>query len=138
MQFNTDHVCYVITRFRALDEEALMEEPDAPEEPRFDLDHEEAFDELELHSGEDPLREELVAFIDGLPEEARQALVALTWIGRGDFDKEQWREARKAAAERDNSQTADYLLGMPRLADYLEDALAGFGQSCGDFDDSRM
>lgn len=138
MQFNLDHVCFVITRFRALEEEDLLVPSDGPEEPRFDLDHEEAFDELESHAEENPLREELVAFIDGLPEEARMALVALTWIGRGDFDKGQAHEALDAAAERDNTHTADYLLGMPRLADYLEDAIAGFGQSCGDFDDSRM
>jgi hypothetical protein len=33
-----------------------------------------------------------------------------------------------------NKRTAAYLLGMPLLADQLEEALSQFGQSCDDFE----
>jgi hypothetical protein len=35
-------------------------------------------------------------------------------------------------------QTASYLLGMPLLADYLEEGLSLFGQSCEDFEINRL
>jgi len=34
-----------------------------------------------------------------------------------------------------NGRTADYLLGIPLLADYLEEALAQFGLSCASVQD---
>jgi hypothetical protein len=62
------------------------------------------------------------------------------WIGRGDFDAEDWRSAVAAATERQDAVTAGreaptyrYLLRMPLLPDYLEDALSAFGRSCEDF-----
>src|ERR1035441_3350023 len=56
-------------------------------------------------------------------------LVALTWLGRGDGDIENWDELRAEAARAHNKRTAAYLLGMPMLADHLEEALSKFGHS---------
>jgi Protein of unknown function (DUF3775) len=57
-------------------------------------------------------------------------LVALTWLGRGDGDIENWDELRAEAARAHNKGTAAYyLLGMPMLADHLEEALSKFGHS---------
>jgi hypothetical protein len=50
-------------------------------------------------------------------------LVALAWIGRGDFAPEEWRDAVRAANEAHNSRTAEYLFGMPQLPDYLQAGL---------------
>jgi Protein of unknown function (DUF3775) len=41
---------------------------------------------------------------------------------------------RAEAARAHNKRTASYLLGMPLLADHLEEALAQFGRSCDDFE----
>jgi hypothetical protein len=37
-----------------------------------------------------------------------------------------------------NNRTASYLLGTPLLANYLEDALSQFGESCEDLDADRL
>ena len=78
-------------------------------------------------------------FIQGLTEEEQIELVALTWVGRGDFGKQEWEEAlEEAAADRHNDRTAQYLLGIPMLADYLEEGLDAFGLSCAGFDEARL
>jgi hypothetical protein len=74
-----------------------------------------------------------VQFIDALDFDEHCALVALVWIGRGDFEPDQWREAVALAAEQRERSVSGYLLGIPLLADYLEDALSSFGCSCSDY-----
>ena len=78
---------------------------------------------------DDPVRTELISFIHDLNEDEQIDLVALTWLGRGDGDIENWDELRAEAARAHNRRTAAYLLGMPMLADHLEEALSKFGHS---------
>jgi len=141
LQMNPDKVCFIILRTRELQEEDLIEDPDSRnDEEIFDLDHGEAFDELEGYeaSESNPLQDELEGFIEGLTDEEKVELVALTWVGRGDFTHREWEDALEAAADRQNERTVDYLLGIPTLGDYLEEGLDAFGLSCADFDDARM
>ena len=58
------------------------------------------------------------------------ALNSLTWLGRGDGSIEDWSELRAEAARAHNRRTAAYLLGIPLLADYLEETASQFGISC--------
>ena len=81
------------------------------------------------------VRRELVEFIRDLDVDESNALVALAWIGRGDYDAEDWQGAVAAAGDRHEGPTAKYLLGMPLLPDYLEDALSAFDRSCEGFDE---
>lgn len=75
---------------------------------------------------EDSLRE----FIDGLNEDEQAALIALAWVGRGDFGPEEWEEALRLAAERnENGGAGDYLLGMDMVGDLLSEGVAAFGLS---------
>lgn len=141
LQMNPDKVCFIIQRARELRGEDLLEDLyDGEEEGSFDLDHEEVFGELDGHDPAEthPLQEELEGFIQGLTEEEQIELVALTWVGRGDFGKQEWEEALEAAADRHNDRTAQYLLGIPMLADYLEEGLDAFGLSCAGFDEARL
>jgi hypothetical protein len=78
---------------------------------------------------DDSVRAELVSFIHDLNEDEQIDLVALTWLGRGDGEIENWDELRAEAARAHNKRTAAYLLGMPMLADHLEEALSKFGHS---------
>lgn len=140
LQMNPDKVCFIVLRARELQEEDLIENPEHDDEEDFDLAHEEAFDELEGHDPQDanPLHEELEGFIDALSEDEQVELVALAWLGRGDYDKTEWSDALEAAEDRRNQRTAEYLLGMPMLGDYLEEGLDTFGLSCAEFDEARM
>lgn len=63
---------------------------------------------------------ELRAFIDGLNQDEQAELVALTWIGRGSFEAEEWDEAVATARQEASTPTEDYLLGTPHLADHLD------------------
>ena len=76
------------------------------------------------------IRRELIEFIRDLDVDEAAALVALAWIGRGDFEPDDWRIAVAEAKQRAEGPTWKYLLGLELLPDYLEDALSAFGRSC--------
>ena len=71
-------------------------------------------------------------FIDELNEDEQTSLIALAWVGRGDYGPEDWEEARGLAAERNQSDTATYLLEMEMLGDLLAEGVAAFGLSIED------
>jgi len=81
---------------------------------------------------DDPTRAELVSFINGLNEDEQAHLVALAWIGRGTFGAEEFDEAVKTARNERVNATSRYLVGMPLLADYLEEGLEKLGISAED------
>jgi hypothetical protein len=138
LQMDPDKVCFIVVKMREYEEEDLIEEEE-PKPREVDLAHEEEFEELDEHElADDPIKAELVAFIDQLPDEEQVELVSLAWLGRGDYEVEEWEDILKAAEERANKRTAQYLLGMPLLADYLEEGLDAFDLSCTDFDESRL
>jgi hypothetical protein len=76
--------------------------------------------------------QEIEAAIFAMSEDEKIDLVTLAWLGRGDGSLEDWNELRAEAARNYSQRTTSYLLGMPLLADFLEDALAQFGHSCGE------
>jgi hypothetical protein len=79
----------------------------------------------------DELKEALVA----LNDDQRDEIVALTWVGRGDFTNEDWDEALDAARDRHNGDEARYLMGTPLLADYLEEGAAQLGYAREDLEE---
>lgn len=74
--------------------------------------------------------------IGGLNEDQQLDLVALVWIGRGDFDQEEWDDARRTAAEEGDLSVAEYLKGVDHLAEHLEAGLEAMGLSPRDAEDS--
>jgi hypothetical protein len=83
---------------------------------------------LEDHP-DDPVVQELSSFIKALTEDEQIDLVTLVWLGRGDGAVSDWNELRAEATRAHNQRTASYLLGMPLLANHLEDALSELGVS---------
>ena len=92
---------------------------------------------LELFS-DDATQDELKGFIRDLNEDEQASLVALAWIGRGSFGPEELEEALATARAERNNRTEDYLLGMPLLPDYLEEALDRLGYSVEDAEDEAL
>lgn len=72
---------------------------------------------------------EVRAFIEALNEDEQAALTAVMWIGRETFDASELQEAINTARAEATTPTADYLLGVPMLADYLEGGLEALGIS---------
>lgn len=86
----------------------------------------------------DPTRAELDAFISGLNEDEQASLVALAWVGRGSFAPEEFQDAIDTAKAERVNRTATYLLGIPMLADYLEEGLDKMGFSVEDAEDDIL
>ena len=71
-------------------------------------------------------RAELAGFIEAMVEDEQCELIALCWIGRGKFTREEWESALVEARAHLKQPTADYLLRNPKLAPHLESGLAEF------------
>jgi hypothetical protein len=130
---NTERVCYIIVKAREFDAKVPPTEPEPGSNPSDDL----SWEILEDYA-DDPTLAELTEAIDGLNEDEQIQLVALAWVGRGDFDRREWKEAVDLARDRHNDRTAAYLIGMPNLGDCLEEGLAQFGRSCEDFEAGHL
>lgn len=116
-----DKVCRIIATARALDARLGLGDPaEAAGAGHDGLD--------EAPDAATP--EELAALIAGLDQDEQVELVALTWVGRGSFAREEWAEVVREARHAHQTRTADYLLGLPLLGDYLADGLAEFGRGC--------
>ncbi len=74
--------------------------------------------------------QELKDLINELEPDQQQDVIALMYIGRGDFTKNEWIEARHQANAIKIANRAYYLISKPMLADYLTEGLAVFGYSC--------
>ena len=85
----------------------------------------------------DQARRELITAINDLNEDEQIELVALAWLGRGTYDIAEWPDALDMARDEHNKRTAQYLLSLPLLGDYLEEGLEAFGDSIVDMDDTR-
>lgn len=86
---------------------------------------------------DNPSGEELTAALDQLNDDQRDEIVALTWLGRGDYGKDEWDEAMEAAHERHSGEETRYLLGTPLLADLLEEGAAQLGYSREDLEEGQ-
>jgi hypothetical protein len=85
-----------------------------------------------------PTYQELTDAIDPLRDRERVELLALTWLGRGDYTKEEWAEVFEEARRVHDERETQYLVGTPLLADYLEEGLSQLGYSLEDFEIGRM
>jgi hypothetical protein len=81
---------------------------------------------------------ELRAFIATLNEDEQASLVAVMWIGRETFYAEELEEAIETAKAEASAPTEDYLIGIPMLADYLEDGLNALGISLEDAEEGLL
>ena len=87
---------------------------------------------------DDATYQELKSFIEALNQDEHAELVALMWVGRGEFEATELDKARSQAMGHSDAHTAEYLLGTPLLSDYLEEALNKFDLSCEEFELGRL
>jgi hypothetical protein len=126
-------VCFIITKAKEFDVKDAVTEPNPASNPSDDKEAA----VLEDHE-DDPVVEELTSLIDALSVDEQIDLVALTWLGRGDYSADEWQAARADAAQAHNKNTVGYLLGTPLLADFLEEGLSQLGYSCEEFAIGRL
>jgi Protein of unknown function (DUF3775) len=111
------------------------------EVPPVDGDYEEGSDgpddderEVLLDTPDNPTAQELRDAVDGLNVDEREELLALMWLGRGDYDAGGWSEALRQARDALSSSETEYLLGTPLLGDYLEEGAEALGLSLEGFE----
>jgi hypothetical protein len=128
LTLNPDKAFYILLKARQFDEKSELSDPDSGSNPSDDLE----VDVLE-DSPDDPVFEELTAAIEGLNDDEQLDLIALTWIGRGDFSLDQWSEAREAAKDITRERTPRYLTQIPLLSDHLQEGLSQLGWRMEDY-----
>lgn len=128
-----EKVCYVIVKAREFD---VKEEPVEDDLGSSAVD--DGMREILVDYADDPTYEELMSFLEALNQEELINLLALTWIGRGDFTKDDWEDALAEAEDVVDKKAPAYLIGIPLLSDYLELALSELGYSCRDYEMGRM
>jgi Protein of unknown function (DUF3775) len=133
LTISPEKVAFVIMKAREFDAKDELTEPDPGSNPSDDQD----VAVLEDHE-DDPVVEEITSLINSMSDDEQIDLVALAWLGRDDHTPEDWRDVRAEAERAHNKRTAEYLLGMPLLSDFLEEGLSMLGYSCEEFEIGRL
>ena len=128
-----ENLAFIIIKAREFDAEVPPVDEDSGSNPSDDAE----WDVLQA-SADNPTYQELVDAINGLGDPERIELLALTWLGRGDYAKEEWRDAVEEARRIHDERETQYLIGTPLLADYLEEGLSQLGYSLEDYEIGRM
>ena len=118
LDINPEKVRQVITEARMFDAKEEQSDPDSGSNATDDM----MADILE-DGKDDATLQELVEFIRSLDEDEHISLVALAWIGRGTYEAADLEQALAEARRAHNNRTAEYLTGLPKLGDYLEEGL---------------
>src|SRR5215510_2280695 len=133
LTISPEKVFFVIVKAREFAAKVQITDPDSGSNASDDL----MADVLE-DTRDDPVFEELTAFISSLSEDEQIDLVMLDWLGRDDCSIADWAAVRTEAARAHNANTAAYLLGMPLLSEFLDEALSMLGHSCEEYEMERL
>ncbi|MGD8576211.1 MAG: DUF3775 domain-containing protein [Thiohalophilus sp.] len=126
LDMNPETVCFLIDKaheFHAKEDVVIPEKPNSPTDDW-------ALQVLANHL-DDPTYQEIQAAINDLEPDQQATVLALVWLGRGDYDLEEWDEAMQAAvAELSSSSLVPNLMSIPLIADYWQEGLAIHGYRC--------
>jgi hypothetical protein len=120
----TDTLAFIIEKAREFDALVEVDDPESGSNPADDRE----LAVLEA-TPDNPAEDELTATLGGLNDDELTELLALLWVGRGDFDKTSWRDAVRQARAAKNKRIVRYLVGTPMLGDLVEEGLAELGVS---------
>ena len=127
LEISPQKVAHVIVKSREFDSKVASWDEAAPAS-----DTEDDADTILEDRRSDATASEVAQFIAALNEDEQAHLVALAWVGRGTYGAEDFLEAVEMAKAERIVPTERYLLGIPLLADYLEDGLDQLGISVED------
>jgi hypothetical protein len=133
LSISSEQVCYLIVKAREFDVQDVDTDPDDSSNASDDR----MISVLEDHA-DNPVVQEITAFIDALGDDEKADLVALVQLGRGDREIEEWEAMHNEAMREYIERTTAYLLGQPLVSDYLEEGLSQFGFSCSDVEINRL
>lgn len=124
LTISPDSAFAILLKAREFDVKVEQSDPDSGSNPSDDN----SVDALEFGPDDDS-RRELVSAISDLNDDEQRDLIALIWLGRGDYSLDEWNEARLAAVDIGRARTPRYVAEIPLASDYLEDGLSQFNHS---------
>ncbi len=118
-------LCGIITMAREFQAKEEVVIPETPASPTDDW----AMQVLADHSDDYNLRE-FRDTVGDLSQRQRAELIALMWLGRGDYSLDEWEDAVDQAIGDFSVRAGEYVLAHPMVADHFIDALSALGLSC--------
>ena len=131
LTISLEQAFFIIVKAREFDEQVESTDPDSGSNPADDRE----VDVLE-EGADNPVQQELEEALDALNVDQQLDLIALTWLGRGEYSS--FTEAREEASDMRDKHIPEYLIGTPKLGDFLEEGLAQLGYSLEDFERDRL
>ena len=125
LNVNPDTVCFLLSRARVFHSKEDVVLPDEPDNSTDNW----AMQMLADHAG-DYLFDEFKATMKDLEPDQQQEVIALMWLGRGEFSSEEWTAAVREARDNWTENTAEYLIAHPMVAEHLLEGLNMLGYSC--------
>ena len=133
LNISLEKMCYIIIKAREFDAKVEPVEPDPGSNPA-----DSGAREILSDYRNDPTCEELWTALDVLNNDEMVDLLALAWLGRGDYTKDEWADAVAQAWQTRNERAVPYLIGIPLLGDFLEEGLSQLGYSCEEYEIDRL
>jgi hypothetical protein len=134
IDISTETVCFVIAKAHEVFAKVEVDDPESGSNAADD-----GMTDILEDLADDLTFTELRDFLGSLNEDEQIELVALVWLGRSDdYTVDDWDEIVAEARRAHNDKTAEYLLGIPLLADYLDAGLAAHDLHCDEFEIGRM
>jgi hypothetical protein len=87
---------------------------------------------------DDPTYDELIGALNSLNLDQQLDLVAMVWVGRGDYSADEWDEARREASNVRDQHIPSYLAETPLLSDFLEEAITALGLDLDEYRRDRL
>ncbi|MGD2083651.1 MAG: DUF3775 domain-containing protein [Chromatiales bacterium] len=125
LNVSPETICYLIAKAREFEAKEQVVIPEEPFTPTDDW----ALQVLADHM-DDMTIAEVRTILEDMDDQQRAEVVALMWLGRGDYDIEEWEQAVEDALDSQTERTAEYLLAHPLVADHLEEGLIQHEYSC--------
>jgi hypothetical protein len=125
MHIRHETLCGLIAlarEFQAKEEVCIPQDQDSPSEDW-------ALQMLADH-GNDPTVSGFTGIVREFSERQRAELVALMWLGRGDYSADEWEEAVDEALGDYSMRAAEYVLAHPMVSDHLEEGLIALDLPC--------
>ena len=133
LSISTEKLGFIVIKAREFDVKVDPVEPEPGSNP-LDDDEREVLEDY----ADDPTYQELVDALESLNEDELVEVIALVWLGRGDYEPGDWSQAVADARDIRNERATAYLVGTPNLGDELEEGLASLGLSVEDVEEEHL
>lgn len=126
LNINPETVCQIINRaheFQAKEGVNFTEKIDSSEYE---------YDPLQILADhkDDLTLGEVKSLIEDLEPDQQIELLALMYLGRGDFEPSEWSQAQKEAKKNLAPRLTEYLFAKPQIAEYLQKGMEILGYYC--------